>query len=69
MKGKDRLWTQLEHEEDFHQLGRKISLTSEPWGTLSVFSIAKFEDYWEQGSEVPIAPYPPQSESAFGYVD
>ena len=72
VKGKEGLWRKLENEEDINQLGskafRKISLSSEPQRTLSFFSIAKFKDYWEPGSEVPIAPYP-QTETAFGYVE
>ena len=72
VKGKEGMWTQLENEEDISQLGnkafRKIGLTNEPQRTLSFFSIAKFKDCWEHGSEVPIAPYP-QTEAAFGYVD
>ena len=59
VKGKDGLWTQLENEENINQLGskafRRISLTNEPLRTLSFFSIAKFKDYWEPGSNRPIS--------------
>ena len=33
-------------------------MTTEPQRTLSFFSPEQFKDYWEAGSEVPVAPYP-----------
>ena len=72
VKGKDVLWEQLEKTEDFNMLGpsafRRISLTTEPQRTLSFFSPEQFKDYWEAGSEVPVAPYP-LTEGAFGHLE
>ena len=72
VKGKDGLWEQLEKTEDYSTLGprafRRISLTTEPQRTLSFFSPEHFKDYWEPGSEVPLAPYP-LTDGAFGHLE
>ena len=72
VKGRDGFWEQLEKTDDYNQLGpkafRKISLATEPQRTLSFFSPEHFKDYWEPGSEVPVAPYP-QTDGAFGHLE
>ena len=72
VKGKDGLWEQLEKTGDINQLGpkafRKISLATEPQRTLSFFAPEQFKDYWEAGSEVPVAPYP-LTDGSFGHVE
>ena len=71
VKGKDGLWEQLEKTKDYNQLGskafRKINLALEPQRTLSFFS-PEHVDYWEPGSEVPVAPYP-LTDGIFGHME
>ena len=62
VKEKNGQWTQLEKEDDITEakphIFRKIGLNDEPHRTLSFFAPAKFRDYWEPDSEVPISPCP-----------
>ena len=62
IKDKDGMWRQLENAFDYKELGtsafRKLVPTDEPQRTISFFTTGCFQNYWEQGSEVPRFPYP-----------
>lgn len=62
VKNDDGAWVQVENVEDYNSMGhnafRRISPSSNLLRTLSFFAPTKIKHYWEQGSEVPITPYP-----------
>ena len=73
VKNDDGTWTQVENVEDYNSMGnnafRRISPPSNPLRTLSFFAPTKIKDYWEQGSEVPITPYPEIESSGMQRTD
>lgn len=60
--GQEGIWTQIENTKDFKEQGdqafRYPVPSWDPQRTLTCWSPSDFEDFYQEGSEVPLAPFP-----------
>ena len=60
--GQEGIWTQSENAKDYREQGdqafKYLVPSWDPQRTWTFLSPSDFEDFYEEGSEVPLAPYP-----------
>lgn len=60
--GREGIWCQLENLKDYNEQGdlafRYLVPSWDPHRALTFIRPSGFEDFYEEGSEVPVAPYP-----------